>query len=295
MAVIIGNPQIAEAPDPGPLRYGLFRAATITEDLGPREIASGFQIPAEDCGVARLYDAQCAPGDAIAKTFDEGLTYMEALPYWVYSTRQCGMLGRSAQEHARSVRRRFAGAEQGQVETALWIGGGGASPVLTTVAGVTTVVAGSAGAGAAIAALEESFYGDYGYVGTIHINTRAYAAARYAGLVTMADSAVTSAGTLVTPIGSRWSFGAGYGVNGPANVAPSAGFVWAFMTPPVVIRRSEIISQDADVRSVMDRAANQFMGLAERVYAHTWTCDVVHAVQVPVAAPATAADVGLPV
>ena len=66
------------------------------------------------------------------------------------------------------------------------------------------------------------------------------------------------------------------------------------MTPPVIIRRSEVISQDADLRSVMDRELNQFMGLAERVYAHTWTCPVVHAVQVPVAAPAVATAPAVP-
>ncbi len=44
-----------------------------------------------------------------------------------------------------------------------------------------------------------------------------------------------------------------------------------------------------DVTMTMDRVANQYMGLAERVYAHTWLCDSVFAVQVPVAAPAVEA------
>lgn len=282
MAVITDIPQLAETPAPGPLRYGIFRAATVTDDLGVREIGTGFQIAAPDCGVSRLTDAPCDPADAVEKTMDEGLPYMEALPYWVYSSRQCGIVGRTQAELSAGVRRRLAGGEQTQVEAAFWGGTAPAvDPSLTGTAGVVTVTPDGPGAGAAIAALEESFYGEYGYVGTIHINTRAYAALTYAELI----SDTPTAGVITTPLGSRLSIGAGYGITGPAGAAPDAGNVWAFMTPPVWIRRSDIISQD-DFRSALDREFNQYVGLAERVYAHTWTCPVVHAVQVPVAAPA---------
>lgn len=290
MAVIAGSPNLVAAPPPQPLRYGIFTAATVTDDLSGHMIADGFQVPAEDCGVSRLYDSSCPPGDSDLKTFDEGQEYMEAPPYWVYSTRQCGALGKTPAEFSESVRRRFLGGEQTQVEAAFWGGTAPAvDPNLTGAVGVVTVVPGSAGAGAAIAALEESFYSAYGYEGTIHINTAAYAALAYSELITDAPTQ----GVLRTPIRSRWSIGAGYGITGPAGAAPSAGFVWAFMTPYVMIKRSEIIRQ-TDPRDFLNRSTNQFMGLAERVYAHTWTCDVVHAVQVPVAAPANAAVVGLP-
>lgn len=279
MAVMIGNPQIVPAPPPGPLRYGLFRAAAVTEDLGPREIASGFTFAAADCGDVRLYDADCE--DHPAKTFDEGLPYMEALPYWIYSTRQCGTVGHTPAEFSATVRARLAGGEQTQVEAALWGGTAPAvDPSLTGTVGVVTVVPQGLGAAAAIAALEESFYSAYGYVGTIHINTSAYGALAYGEVLGDAKEA----GVKTTPLGSLWSIGAGYGITGPAGVAPTAGHVWAFMTPPVWIRRSGVIAQD-DPRAFLDRATNQYMGLAERVYGHSWTCPVVHAVQVPVAAP----------
>lgn len=289
MAVITTNHELVPTPSPQRLRYGLFNAATITEGMSPRVIASGFQFATPDCGVARLYDSSCAPGDSDAKTFDEGLDYLAADPFWVYSTRQCGLVGHTPAEFTETVRRRLMGGEQTQVEAALW--GGTVPPVdpnLTGHVGTVTVVPTAPGAGAAIAALEESFYSAYGYVGTIHVNTAAYAAAAYSNLVEHGDG-----GKLVTPLGSTWSFGAGYGITGPAGAAPAAGHVWAFMTPYVWIQRSVIIAQD-DPRSFVDRAANQFMGLAERVYAATWTCDVVHAVQVPVAAPAVATAPAVP-
>ena len=277
---ILANGEIIAPPPAGPMRYGLFSAATITEDLDERGIAAGFQFPGEDCGVVRSYDANCATHPA--KTFDEGLPYMEATPYWVYATRECGTLGLTAAEFESSVRRRLLANEQREVEAQFWGGGAvAADPNLTGAAGVTTVTPAVPGAAAAIAALEDSFYDEYGYVGTIHISMRAYGNLAYSNLL------VRNAGTLNTPLGSVWSIGAGYGITGPAGDAPDAGTVWAFMTPPVLIRRSQVVSRPA--WEVADRSTNHFMGLAERVYAHAWACDAVHAVQVPYAAPAVEA------
>lgn len=278
MAGIVTIGDVIAAPSPGPQRYGLFNAATVLDDLDARGIAGGWQIPAEDCGLVRAYDANCATHPA--KTFDEGLEYQEATPYWVYATRKCGSVGTSPGEIESSVRRRLAAGEQRAVESQFWGGTAVASePNLVGTPGVVTVVPGAGGAGAAIAALEDAFYDDYGYAGTIHVSMRAYAAVRYAQLAQ--DRA---AGALVTPMGSEWAFGAGYGIAGPAGVAPAAGSVWAFMTPPVIIRRSPVIVPS--VAQTMDRTSNQFMGLAERVYTHAWVCPVVYAVQVPLAAPA---------
>lgn len=289
MAVITTNHELIETPAPQRLRYGLFNAATVIEGMSPKVVATGFQFAAPDCGVARLYDSSCAPGDSDAKTFDEGLGYQFADPFWVYSTRQCGLVGHTPAEFTETVRRRLLGGEQTQVEAAFWGGTTPAvAPALVDNVGTVIVTPTAVGAGAAIAALEESFYSAYGYVGTIHVNTRAYAAAAYSNLVEHGDG-----GKLVTPLGSTWSFGAGYDITGPADAAPAAGHVWAFMTPYVLIQRSGIIAQD-DPRGFIDRAANQYMGLAERVYAATWTCDVVHAVQVPIAAPAVGTAPAVP-
>lgn len=282
MAGILSNPEVISAPAPGLLRYGLFTAATVLDDLDAPGIASGFQVPAEDCGLVRAYDANCLTHPA--KTFDEGQTYMEAEPYWVYATRKCGTVGRTAADMEASVRRRLVANEQRAVEDQFWGGTVVASePNLTGTAGVVTVVPSAPESGAAIAALEQAFYdtnGGYGYAGTIHINMSGYANLAYGQLIERRN------GQLVTPMGSVWSIGAGYGINGPAGVAPAAGNVWAFMTPPVLIRRSPVMVPD--VLATMDRVNNQWMALAERVYAHTWVCDHVFAVQVPVTSPAVA-------
>lgn len=278
MAGIIANAELMVAPAPGVQRYGLFNAATVLDDLEARGIASGFQLPAEDCGLVRAYDANCVTHPA--KTFDEGQTYMEATPYWLYATRKCGTVGKTPEEMEASVRRRLASGEQRAVEAQFWGGTAVASdPNLTGAAGVNTVVPTAPGAGAAIAALEDAFYDTYGYVGTIHVNTRAYGALAYSQLLYRQGGA----GALTTALGSVWAIGAGYGITGPAGAAPAAGNVWAFMTPPVLIRRSAVIAPP--VIDTLDHVQNQYYALAERVYAHTWLCDSVFAVEVPIAAP----------
>jgi len=287
MAGILTNPDIVPAPPPQPLRYGLFTAATVTDDLDARGIGSGFQIATPDCGIARLYDANCATNPE--KTFDQGTPYLPATPYWVYATRQCGPVGQTPQEFADSVRRRLLSGEQHEVEAGFWGGTAVAvDPNLNGNVGTTIVTPSAPGAGAAISALEEAFYDASGHIGTIHINQRAYGALAYSQILYNVGR-----GTMTTGLGSLWSLGSGYGITGPAGVAPAAGFVWAFMTSHVWIRRSQVI-QRSDPRDMLDRTLNQYKGLAERVYAHTWTCPDVFAVQVPIAAPAVATVPAVP-
>jgi hypothetical protein len=171
--------------------------------------------------------------------------------------------------------------EEWHVENVIWNGIAAQPDVLNFVnsATVTTVVPAAPGAGAAISALENAFYQMTGYVGTIHINTQAEGALEDAGMLN------PDAGVLRTRVGSAVSLGAGYGITGPGDVAPAAGFVWAFMTGYVGVWRSEDIMARVDHRRAMDRAANQWDVIAERVYAAAWSCPEIFAVQVPIAAP----------
>lgn len=275
---IVPNRHLTETPAPGTRRYGLFDAATVLDSLDATLMRAGAQWAELDCGgPVNEYDAQC--GTAPVKDFTEGLGYFGADPYWLYSAQRCGTVGRTPQEITDAVRRTFLGGEQAAVENVVWTGGlFGTDPALTTSSAVVVTPL-APGAGAALAALEASFYAVYGYHGTVHVNTAAYAA--------LEDYVSRSggAGALTTELDSRVSYGAGYGVTGPGGVAPAEGFVWAFMTPHVTVRRSEMIVPD--VVATMNRTNNQYNALAERVYMHSWACDVVHAVQIPVAARAS--------
>lgn len=275
---MVPNRHLIDAPPTPPRRYGLFDAATVLDDLDVRMIAAGVQFPELDCGPAlEEYDANCSTHPV--KEFTEGLEYTGGDPYWLYTKQSCGTVGRSPQEIADAVRRSLAAGEQTGVENVVWTGGLYATdPALTTAADVVVVTPLAPGAGAALAALEASFYAVYGYQGVLHVNTAAHGA-----LNDYVDPR-GGAGVLTTELGTRVAYGAGYGIDGPGGVAPAEGFVWAFMTPPVTVRRSEIIVPD--VIQTLTRTTNQYNALAERIYLHTWACDVVHAVQIPVGAPA---------
>jgi hypothetical protein len=254
--------------------------------LDARGIASGIQFLTDHCGGAETYEQTCVLSPE--KGFVEGSDLMAAEPFWVIARKRCGSVGRTAEEMQAAVRQQLLTGEQEVVEAALWDGSGytAMSPTLTG-SGATVVTPAAPGAGAAIAALEEAFYDTYGYTGVIHVNTAAYGAAAYSGLVQRVGA------QLKTPLGSVWSFGSGYGTTGPADVAADAGFAWAFMTGQTTVWRSDVLPLP-DPRQVLDRTLNQWDVVAERVYAVTWDCPDVAAVQIPVAAPAVATAPAVP-
>lgn len=285
MARIISNRQEIATPSPPARRYGLLTAAASLGTLSARGVASGYQFEAQDCGMNVVpYDPTCAPPHPEKAFNDTGDTaFVEADPYWLIATYQCGTVGTDADDVRRRVQARYRSGVQNRLESVVWNGGGiaGITPTLSDSA-PTVVVPTAAGAGAAVSALENAFYGAHGYVGTIHVSTRAQGAVEYAQMV----EGTGSAGQLKTPLGSVWSFGAGYDITGPLDVAPAAGFAWAYMTPAVHLWSTSVDMPDP--RATLDRTLNQWMGLAETVWLHTWLCDTVFAVQIPLAAPAVA-------
>jgi hypothetical protein len=241
---------------------------------------AGYSFITDHCGGANVYDDSC--GVAPVKPFVEGSDLMEADPFRVLAKKHCGTVGRSADEIEAGVRQQLLSGEQTVVESIIWNGAGLAaqSPTLEGSGAVATVPLAD-GAGAAIARLEAVAYAAaFGYEGVIHVNQQAYAALAYSNLL------VRDGNVWRTPLGTALSFGAGYGITGPAGVAPAAGFVWAFMTAGIDIRRTDV--RVPDVMQTMDRINNQWEVVAERAYAFTWECPEVFAVQVPIAAPAVA-------
>lgn len=278
MAIIANQQQIA-APPTSPIRYGIFAALQGPFTLDTRGIGSGLQYVTDHCGGAELYDANCTTNPA--KEFVEGSDIIAADPFWVVSAKNCGAVGRTPGEMETGIREQLLAGEQSAVESAVWDGGGiGATPNLTG-SGATIVTPTAPGAGAAIAALEAAGYGSmFGYNGVIHINTAAYAALAYSNVMER------SGARWQTPLGTTLSIGAGYDITGPGDVAPEPGFVWAFMTSTTSLWRSEVMVPD--IRRTFNRVTNQYTAVAERVYAVAWDCPMTFAVQVPVAAPATA-------
>lgn len=275
-------PNLIEAPPVGPLRYGVFNVARMTELSGVeagRLWGAGYSFLTDHCAGAGIYDDAC--GVAPVKDFTEGSDLREADPFRVFAKKHCGTVGRTASEMEAAVRQQLISGEQTVVESVIWDGGGLAAhaPTLTS-SGATVVVPTADGAGAAIAALENAAYQMLGYTGVIHINQQAYAALAYAGIIRREGN------RWLTVLDTEVVFGAGYDITGPADVAPTAGFVYAFMTADIDIRRTDI--RVPDVMQTLDRINNQWEVEAIRAYAFTWECPETFAVQVPIAAPAVA-------
>jgi len=288
MAVIQSNRQLVPPLPRQRRRYGLFNAATLIP-MDSRIMASGLQFFADDCGnFTELYDPACGVEPEI-KTPNEGTELVGTDPFWVETRLRCGTVGRSVDEIVAAGTARLESNEQWRVENTLWLGSPTQPGVLNlNDAGATVVTPLAPGAGAAISALENAFYQVNGYVGTIHVNTQAEGALEYAGMLN------PDAGVLRTRKQTAVSLGDGYAITGPGGAAPAAGFVWAFITGYVGIWRSEDVMARVDRQRAMDRAANQWDVIAERVYAAAWSCPEVFAVQVPIAAPATAATPAIP-
>lgn len=289
MATILTNQELIEPLPRQRARYGLFSVATLLP-MTRQMIAAGLQFFSDDCGnLIEATNPACGV-EPVEKTANEGSELVGTDPFWRATRMRCGTVGRSANEIQAAVTNRLAAMEQWHVENVLWNGIAAQPGVLNLVnnAGTVTVTPLAPGAGAAISALENAFYQVNGYVGTIHVNVQAEGALEYAGFLN------PDTGVLRTRMGSAVSLGAGYGINGPADVAPAAGFVWAFMTGYTGVWRSEDIMARVSVERAMDRTLNQWDAIAERVYAAAWSCPEVFAVQVPIAAPATAATPAIP-
>lgn len=279
---------LIEAPPVAPLRYGVFAAARVTDLSGEdatRLWGAGYAYLTDHCGGALPYDDTCAVQPPKDPT--EGSDLIEGDPFRVYAMKQCGSVGRTSEEIENAARQQLLSGEQSVVEAVMWDGSTLAAHAPTLTGAAATVVTPSAsGAGAAIAALEQAAYDVYGYQGVIHLNTSGYAALAYSQLLNREGNLWR------TQAGSAVSFGSGYGVTGPADVLPAVGFVWAFMTSQVDIRRTGIWTPPSD--QVFDRTNNQRFSEAIRAYAFTWDCPEVFAVQVPVAAPAVATAPAVP-
>lgn len=264
------------APDPGPLRYGLFAAAngpTPFPDDHAREF--GMRYDMLGCGDAHGYEIVCAPGSLAEKDFDPNTAEQSVLPFITYATVECGPLGYGAEYLTRKTIRRLVANEQEIVENALWTGAFGNVPSLEGVGAVNLGAAADITEGVSI--LEEWASEEYGYVPVIHAESRVAAYAAEAHLVDR------RAPRLYTPLGSIWSFGGGYPGTGPAGEVPAAGATWLFVTGQVYLwRNTEIFVPP--VLEVMNRTTNTMRVLAEREWAVSYDC-VVAAVEVTLEGP----------
>lgn len=264
-------PNVIAAPDPGPLRYGIFTPAVGPLPMPDRVRQSGVTYDPRGCGTPRGYPAECDE-TPLTKTFDDNIGEQVALPFVVYASLKCGSAGYAPGYLESKVREKLLAVEQAGVEEALWSGaiGGVALANSPTFQGVgTTILTPVTGLAAGLGALEDYAAGLYGYRPIIHAEARVAALAGAINLVEDDDPD----GTLRTPLGSAWSFGGGYPGTSPAGVAPVAGHVWLYATGQVTLWRAEDIFVPPALQT-MNRAQNQISLIAEREWLAAVDCFV---------------------
>jgi hypothetical protein len=274
MAGIIPGPLIT-GPEPVGRRYGLLSAAAGPIDLPPHGQGGGVRYAPVTCGDAVLYPIDCSDGlvDPPTKTPDPNDATIEALPFVVAASIECGSVGYNSAELEAKVSRRLANGEQGAAELALWTGAtapGGLSLGIDNLqdAAVDITVADDSDFTAVIAALEDYLYrvAGYGNVGYIHAPV---AMAAWAG----DHHLIVDVGPLKkTPYGSIWIFGGGYPGTGAGGAEPPAGGAYLHISGQVTVWRSADAGFVWPVDQTLDRTTNQHHLLAEREYAIGFDC-----------------------
>jgi hypothetical protein len=273
MAGIIPGPLIA-GPEPVGRRYGLLSAAAGPIDLPEHGRGGGVRYVPVTCGEATPYPVACVDG-LVAHDVKEGQSdnaLVEALPFVVYASIECGALGYSETEFRQKVERRLANGEQGAVELALWTGAvtvGGTPLGIENLqdSAVDIAVADEGDFAEVVGALERYIYYTAGYGNTAYIHASVDMAA-WAG----DHHLVVQDGPLKkTPYGSIWIFGGGYPGTGAGGAAPPAGGSYLYVTGQTTVwRSSDVFTYPVD--QTMDRFTNQRLLLSEREYAIGFDC-----------------------
>jgi hypothetical protein len=246
VAIIPARP--VPAPEPLGLRYGLFTVATGPLPMPANAGAGGLTWEPVSCGTAHAYPADCHTDDPDPKTFDLADPFTSAAPFTVYSTFRCGAAGHNAAQVEAIVRQRLANGEQSAVEEQL-------ADVLAdaVTADATALTAPDpTSLRSVVGELEQWLYGDQGYgqIGFLHAPFRA---AAYADMLVVREGNI-----MKTRLGTRWVFG---------NYPDGEIFISGHVT---VWRDAEILVPPA--AQTLDRATNQWNGIAEREYAVGFDC-----------------------
>src|SRR5688572_21641943 len=204
MAGIIPAGLIA-APEPVGRRYGILTAAAGPIDLPPHGAGGGVKYVPVTCGEAHAWPIECVEGQVgdAAKQGDPGDPLVEANPFAVYASYECGSVGYTPREFTDKVLRRLANGEQGAVEYALWTGNsdvGGADLGITNFqdSASAITVADETDIAAVVSAMEDWAYRIQGYGNVAYIHAPVSMAAWAASLYLV----VEKGGIKYTPYGS---------------------------------------------------------------------------------------------
>ncbi|WP_280498549.1 hypothetical protein [Nocardia cyriacigeorgica] len=232
---VIYRPPLAN-PAPG----GLYGASTVL-DYDPSRLSHGVTVESRNCGTTWVWPIACdvpAP-DPSPKGAGERTPLLNFTGDVIGADDNCGAVV-PEQEAAERAQQLLRLQEPVRVEQQL-------APKLLAAAGTPTTVAGLV---AAVGALEETV-APAGFPGVLH------AAPHLAAALESADLLRRQGTQLLSPLGHRWAFGAGYAALGETIVA----------TGPTVVHRGPVVMTHGP-----DYPHNDRLSVAEREVLVTWEC-----------------------
>lgn len=249
-------------PQPGPVYDG-----------DPRRWENGIQYQAEACTQTKTWAVTCGTDpDRATKTAELTFPLVNGTPFVSYLGVECALVGRTLEEYEISVRNALDICEQRTIERTFWTGDQGNDPHLASGAAVTILDGSDAtalGIMQGVGALESWLGDNYCGVGSLHAPR---GLASYAANFRLIEG---SNPRLLTPLGNRWAFGAGYSANtGPDGTPAAAGTAWIYATGQVNIWRSEIWIQPGALEQAFNKRTNDVELFAERAFVITLECAI---------------------
>lgn len=265
-------------------------AIVITEPDTPegnRRVGCGVEWEPIGCRPADTWADECdqdPPLDPQAKESVTATATRSASAFTVLTRSDCSLIGYVEEEALARERANLELSQWRAIEYAYWTGSKRNDPslstpatapvgtvpctVLNSIAEPTSTQSVSIAAG--IAALEDFAGRTYGGVPTLHAPRGLAAFASRDGQVVRATN-----GQLLTHLGSRWAFGAGYGQanTSPTGVAAAAGTAWIYATGQVTVRLGALPGTVVTFRPQDNRV--DFLTERQVVVAHDCVCAAV--------------------
>jgi len=271
VATINNAPYLAPTPATPPRQYGIFDVALGPMPFPvPAAVGGGVIYVPDTCEDDVFLYAMNCPAVSGSKTFSSNEAPVSGAPFAVITSYTCGAIGYSFAESEQKVRTRMSLREQRAVERRIWQGQPGGGANLGTIPGLFGGATSLGSAGCVTEALEllEQALADNGVIGGI-IHARPGMAAHLSqGHLLERPNARLVTTFLGTPV----VFGQGYSGIGP-NGQPTTGTTeFMYASGRVVIWQDDV--QVPPLQQTFDKAGNQILTLAERVYAVAIECGV---------------------
>jgi hypothetical protein len=259
---VFGPTFVVSAPLQEPPLYSLLSSARVVDE-GDDHWLNGLGVMGNECALAGLEDP-CVSGGSDTRPTSGITAVVDSPAFTVFTNIKCTTRSYRFDDLMALARQHFTAVESQAVETMLMsdpvaigvqnLRGLNGAPAPTVInATAQTVIEG-------IGQLENAIAG-FGSRGMIHVSPALLTAMAYRQLLVNDNGKLrTWMGTIVVP-------GYGYIANTPTGQTATGTTEWAYATPLVELRRTQIYTVPDEAGQAVDRSVNDLAVHVERHYA----------------------------